>query len=380
MKLAAGPAGRAALATYGIRGEPLASVAWAALGAIEAGLAVCLVAGAEGAAWATAAPVHRLLRRPGRGPAAGPRRRAVRLLRGQGPDRPRVDRPRRAAGRRRRRAAAARAPRADHGGVAGARARRRAARRRRARRSACSRWRARSASCGSRSRPQGALEIAGEGPEIGGRTALAEHFGELGADVFGLAVFTSEGCHICQALAPADRALRARPARGRAPLRRARGRRRLGAGRRARAARSRSPSAPTGPCSPRAPSTPAAQLESVLAAAERRRGADAVPEPALSDRVAGGTSRRGFLARVGGGVMALAGREDRRLARQAGRGRGLPLLRPHLHDRLLPAPDRPAADRLARLPAAREGRRAASTTSGGSWTAPATRSTTTASR
>src|SRR5688500_3369794 len=55
MKLAAGPAGRAALATYGIRGEPLASVAWAALGAIEAGLAVCLVAGAEGAAWAAAA-------------------------------------------------------------------------------------------------------------------------------------------------------------------------------------------------------------------------------------------------------------------------------------------------------------------------------------
>src|SRR5215212_9653169 len=55
MKLASGPAGRAALATYGIRGEPLASVAWAALGAIEAGLAVCLAAGAEGAAWATAA-------------------------------------------------------------------------------------------------------------------------------------------------------------------------------------------------------------------------------------------------------------------------------------------------------------------------------------
>ena len=55
MKLASGPAGRAALATYGIRGEPLASVAWAALGALEAGLAVCLITGAEGAAWATAA-------------------------------------------------------------------------------------------------------------------------------------------------------------------------------------------------------------------------------------------------------------------------------------------------------------------------------------
>jgi len=51
--------------------------------------------------------------------------------------------------------------------------------------------------------PQGALEIAGEGPEIGGRTALAEHFAGLGADELGLAVFTSEGCHICRALAPA---------------------------------------------------------------------------------------------------------------------------------------------------------------------------------
>src|SRR3954447_5924521 len=54
MKLASGPAGRAALATYGIRGEPLASVTWAALGAIEAGLAVCLLAGADGAARAAA--------------------------------------------------------------------------------------------------------------------------------------------------------------------------------------------------------------------------------------------------------------------------------------------------------------------------------------
>src|SRR5689334_17724617 len=55
MKLASGPAGRAALATYGIRDEPLASVTWAALGAFEAGLAVCLAVGAPGAAWAAAA-------------------------------------------------------------------------------------------------------------------------------------------------------------------------------------------------------------------------------------------------------------------------------------------------------------------------------------
>jgi Methylamine utilisation protein MauE len=50
---------------------------------------------------------------------------------------------------------------------------------------------------------QGALEIAGEGPEIGSRAeGLATHFGRNGAD-FGLAVFTSEGCGICQTLAPA---------------------------------------------------------------------------------------------------------------------------------------------------------------------------------
>jgi hypothetical protein len=50
---------------------------------------------------------------------------------------------------------------------------------------------------------QGALEIAGEGPEIGSReAALADRIGRNGADL-GLAVFTSEGCQICQTLAPA---------------------------------------------------------------------------------------------------------------------------------------------------------------------------------
>ena len=50
---------------------------------------------------------------------------------------------------------------------------------------------------------QGALEIAGEGPEIGSRAGeLADRIARNGADL-GLAVFTSEGCHICQTLAPA---------------------------------------------------------------------------------------------------------------------------------------------------------------------------------
>jgi hypothetical protein len=51
--------------------------------------------------------------------------------------------------------------------------------------------------------PHGALEIPQEGPEVGGRTALVEAFGdELDAGRLGLAVFTSEGCGMCHALAP----------------------------------------------------------------------------------------------------------------------------------------------------------------------------------
>jgi hypothetical protein len=50
--------------------------------------------------------------------------------------------------------------------------------------------------------PQGALEIAHEGPELGGHTALGDAYPGLGARL-GLAVFTSEGCGMCRALKPA---------------------------------------------------------------------------------------------------------------------------------------------------------------------------------
>jgi methylamine utilization protein MauE len=57
---------------------------------------------------------------------------------------------------------------------------------------------------------QGALEIEGEGPEVGSRAAdLARRLAVNGAPLgsagssLGLAVFTSEGCHICQTLTPA---------------------------------------------------------------------------------------------------------------------------------------------------------------------------------
>jgi hypothetical protein len=50
--------------------------------------------------------------------------------------------------------------------------------------------------------PQGALEIPHEGPEVGGHTALGDAYPELGTRL-GLAVFTSEGCGMCRALEPA---------------------------------------------------------------------------------------------------------------------------------------------------------------------------------
>jgi hypothetical protein len=50
--------------------------------------------------------------------------------------------------------------------------------------------------------PRGALELAHEGPEVGGRTALAEHFAVAPGRI-GLAVFSSEGCGLCRALEPA---------------------------------------------------------------------------------------------------------------------------------------------------------------------------------
>jgi hypothetical protein len=54
---------------------------------------------------------------------------------------------------------------------------------------------------------QGALEIAGEGPDVGSRAeALASRLADPaanGSERLGLAVFSSEGCHLCQALSPA---------------------------------------------------------------------------------------------------------------------------------------------------------------------------------
>jgi hypothetical protein len=58
--------------------------------------------------------------------------------------------------------------------------------------------------------PRGALEVAHEGPEVGAFSALAGAF-ELEKGTIGLAVFTSEGCGLCRVLAPTVAAFGAHP-------------------------------------------------------------------------------------------------------------------------------------------------------------------------
>lgn len=56
--------------------------------------------------------------------------------------------------------------------------------------------------------PQSALEIPEEGPPLGSDSALSGHLDpRADTSVLGLAVFTSDGCHLCQRLKPALTAL-----------------------------------------------------------------------------------------------------------------------------------------------------------------------------
>ena len=169
----------------------------------------------------------------------------------------------------------------------------------------------------------GALEIAHEGPEVGAQSALFEPF-ELAPDRIGLAVFTSEGCGLCRVLAPTvQHSARTRasccarstrssmPPNGTPPT--------------CRAVRSRSRSVPTARCWPRGRSTAArswspcwprpnddaGQFERERRSADRRRCRRRELPPRLP-----GTGRRG-----GGG------RDGRRRAGRPGGRRGLPLLR-----------------------------------------------------
>ena len=60
--------------------------------------------------------------------------------------------------------------------------------------------------------PGSALEIPHEGPEVGSRTEIADSIEGLGRKELGLAVFTSAGCHICEAMRPAVDSIAAHPA------------------------------------------------------------------------------------------------------------------------------------------------------------------------
>ncbi len=60
--------------------------------------------------------------------------------------------------------------------------------------------------------PDSALEMPGEGPELGSRTSLISEFGGREEAGFALAVFTSPACRICAGLEPAIATLAAHPA------------------------------------------------------------------------------------------------------------------------------------------------------------------------
>jgi hypothetical protein len=59
--------------------------------------------------------------------------------------------------------------------------------------------------------PASALEIRHEGPELGRSIPLVDRFPTLREDGIGLAVFTSESCHVCRGLAPAIASLSSEP-------------------------------------------------------------------------------------------------------------------------------------------------------------------------
>jgi hypothetical protein len=60
--------------------------------------------------------------------------------------------------------------------------------------------------------PAAALEIPSEGPELGSRTGIAAGIEGVSDADLALAVFTSEGCHVCEALRPAVDSIAAHPA------------------------------------------------------------------------------------------------------------------------------------------------------------------------
>jgi len=60
--------------------------------------------------------------------------------------------------------------------------------------------------------PAGALEIPNEGPELGSRAELVREIADAGEAELALAVFSSAGCHVCEAMRPAVDSIAAHPA------------------------------------------------------------------------------------------------------------------------------------------------------------------------
>jgi len=60
--------------------------------------------------------------------------------------------------------------------------------------------------------PGSALEIPHEGPEVGSRAEIGAEIAGLEGKDLGLAVFTSAGCHVCEAMKPAVDSIAAHPA------------------------------------------------------------------------------------------------------------------------------------------------------------------------
>jgi Methylamine utilisation protein MauE len=119
--------------------------------------------------------------------------------------------------------------------------------------------------------PAAALEIPNEGPELGSRTELVRQIPDARGAELALAVFSSEGCHVCEAMRPAVDSIAGHPA--------------VAVGRFDEHTDSKAWLALDVPGSPYAVALDPdgtvlakgtfnnlAQLESILAAAERRRG------------------------------------------------------------------------------------------------------------
>ena len=160
-----------------------------------------------------------------------------------------------------------------------------------------------------RSRRAGALEVAHEGRRSARAARSPTASAQLAPGQIGLAVFTSEGCGLCRVAGARRRRVRRAPERGAAHVRRGR----------ATPTRGRRPTCPGSPFAVALDADGtvlakgtfntrrAARVGARRGGAAARGGARVTEGARIADAVAGASSRRGFLARVGAAVMGAAG-------------------------------------------------------------------------